>query len=42
MIASSPLKNKLNTDETIISKQQQKAMNVAHDSFITVKKQTKY
>jgi len=39
MIASSPLKNKLYTNETIISLQHTKANEQAYDSFITVKKQ---
>jgi len=39
MIASSPLKNKLYTNETIMSKDSQTAMNIAYDRFITIKKQ---
>jgi len=39
MIASSPLKNNIYTDETILSKHSQIEMNIAPDSFITVKKQ---
>ena len=37
MIASSPIKNKLFSNETIMSKHSQTAMNIAHDSFITFK-----
>ena len=39
MTASSPKKNKLYTDETIMSLHSQNTMNKTHDSFITVKKQ---
>ena len=40
MIASSPLKIKLYTDETIISLQLTKSNEQAYDSFITFKNQT--
>jgi len=36
MIASSPLKIKLNPDETIMSKHAKTEMNIAHDRFITI------
>jgi len=42
MIASLPLKNKLYSNETIMSKHSQTAMNIDHDSFITIEKQIIY
>jgi hypothetical protein len=41
-IASSPLKNKYFTDETILRKHLQIEMNIAKDSFITFEKQILY
>jgi hypothetical protein len=39
MIASLPLKSNNNIDETIMSKHSQITIEIAHDSFITIKKQ---
>jgi len=40
MTASSPLKNKLENNETVISLQLKSSYKKTYDSFITFKKQT--
>jgi len=42
LTACLPLNNKLQNNETIMSKHSQTAMNIAHDRFITIKNQIIY